>query len=178
MPFPGAPAQVAPLAPATGAAPAGKSASSITVGSGSSEISPVAGTHAGQPVVTAAVAEGASRKSGASPGSNNSSGGGSAKGWGGWLAPASLGGLSSKLQQVAMGAAKDLQELTASVQQVSSKGRRLRRGHHLSRLQELVTDSSCSEQLGTELVSRIGAGARSSSTAGKVTGLPMVTAGC
>jgi hypothetical protein len=59
-----------------------------------------------------AAAEASQGGAGAAASSSSSS----KSGWGvgGW----GLGGLSSRLQQVALGAAKDLQELTASVQQV------------------------------------------------------------
>lgn len=65
-----------------------------------------------------AAAAGAAGHSSAGAGSSSGS---SKRGWGvgGW----GLGGLSSRLQQVALGAAKDLQELTASVQQVRRQGR-------------------------------------------------------
>jgi hypothetical protein len=67
---------------------------------------------AAAPVVS--VSEPAAAAAGADYGvasSSSSKGGWGVGGWG-------LGGLSSRLQQVALGAAKDLQELTASVQQV------------------------------------------------------------
>jgi hypothetical protein len=58
-----------------------------------------------------AAAEASQSGAGADASSSSSKGGWGVGGWG-------LGGLSSRLQQVALGAAKDLQELTASVQQV------------------------------------------------------------
>lgn len=91
--------------------------------------SPAAASEAAQAPTTAAVPsqEGTTIAS-AQPGTASSSssqqpgGVGGSWGWG-------FTGLSSKLQQVAMGAAKDLQELTASVQQVRNDGN-MRSGRH------------------------------------------------
>ena len=129
VPQPGGAMAAATTGTAQGATPAAaatppaapKAAAGTTVAIPSAEIAPAPSQEQPTP---AAGAEASSSSGlggsggGAGPGSASSSSGGSAKGWGGWLAPTGLGGLSSKLQQVALGAAKDLQELTASVQQV------------------------------------------------------------